>query len=279
MRFRGDHVSLEPRKENPVVFLKSHSSRSEDNLWFGLSVDSERQEKFIRKIRHNIWDDRTAEVYDRNGELWLHQVLQREVPVVEDDSVETVIGVDPGEVMLSTVSVVPVDDPDSPVVDHMTSGGPFRERREQRNAYRKRLQKNKGNGAKLKEQKDKQLRDTEQFLHEESVRVVEAAAEHYPAAIALEDLTGYREKAQNPIHDWPYAMFRNMIEYKAEKAGIPVKTIDPHNTSVECRECGFASQDNREDRDEFLCQSCGYEVHADVNAAFNIGQRGVEKLS
>jgi putative transposase len=43
--------------------------------------------------------------------------------------------------------------------------------------------------------------------------------------------------------------------------------------SSSCRKCGETNPAMR-DGDAFECWGCGYEVHADVNAAINIAQRG-----
>ncbi|MER6605843.1 zinc ribbon domain-containing protein [Streptomyces sp. NPDC000927] len=40
-------------------------------------------------------------------------------------------------------------------------------------------------------------------------------------------------------------------------------------------DCGHISKKNRPDQATFLCTSCGFAEHADVNAARNIAERGV----
>ena len=92
--------------------------------------------------------------------------------------------------------------------------------------------------------------------------------------IHLEDPTYYREAAKNPLHDWPFAEIQEKIAYKAQEQGIPVQKLNPKNTSITCRECDATNPAFR-DGDEFECWNCGYEVHADVNAAINIAQGGV----
>ena len=62
--------------------------------------------------------------------------------------------------------------------------------------------------------------------------------------------------------------------YKAESEGLVVSQINPAYTSQRCSKCGFTHEDNRphnNGQDEFECLKCGYEVHADYNAAKNIG--------
>ena len=51
-----------------------------------------------------------------------------------------------------------------------------------------------------------------------------------------------------------------------------MEQVNPANTSRRCSTCGFTHPDNRDDED-FECLKCGYENHADYNAAKNIGLR------
>jgi putative transposase len=58
-----------------------------------------------------------------------------------------------------------------------------------------------------------------------------------------------------------------MVEKKATRLGIPVIYVNPAYTSKRCSRCGGFG---RRYRKRFECPHCGYIVHADVNAAFNI---------
>jgi putative transposase len=60
---------------------------------------------------------------------------------------------------------------------------------------------------------------------------------------------------------------QKMVERKARKLGIPVIYVNPAYTSKRCSRCGGFG---RRYRKRFECPHCGYIVHADVNAAFNI---------
>jgi putative transposase len=64
-----------------------------------------------------------------------------------------------------------------------------------------------------------------------------------------------------------------MITYKAESAGRTVIAIDPRHTSRTCAHCGHIAAGNRRGA-RFACLACGYQSHADVNAAINILRAG-----
>jgi putative transposase len=64
-----------------------------------------------------------------------------------------------------------------------------------------------------------------------------------------------------------FVQLQAMIENRAKKAGIPVVYVDPAFTSQRCSRCGEIGSRRRK---KFECPHCGYEEHADVNAAFNI---------
>jgi len=60
---------------------------------------------------------------------------------------------------------------------------------------------------------------------------------------------------------------QKMVERRAHDRGIPVLYVNPAYTSKRCCRCG---EFGRRSRKRFECPHCGYVVHADVNAAFNI---------
>ena len=97
-------------------------------------------------------------------------------------------------------------------------------------------------------------------------------------AIALEDLTGIRERVtvrreqRYERHSWAFFQLRAFLTYKAAWAGVPVHLVDPRNTSRTCSACGHGEKANRRSQAEFLCQRCGMTLNADHNAAINISR-------
>lgn len=120
------------------------------------------------------------------------------------------------------------------------------------------------------------VRDTN---HKIAKRLVEEA-QGMGAGLALENLTGFHgrvgskgRKLNRMNHGWSFSQLREFVLYKAALAGVPVVFVDPRGTSRTCSKCGYEHAANRVDQATFRCRSCGYELHADLNAAHNIAAR------
>ena len=110
-------------------------------------------------------------------------------------------------------------------------------------------------------------------LHRIANELVAEAREHGCSVIAFEDLTDIRERTGASWgHKWAFNRLYEYVEYKAAEYGIEVEQVGPENTSRRCSHCGFTHPDNRES-EAFECLKCGYENHADYNAAKNVGLR------
>ncbi|GAA0263433.1 hypothetical protein GCM10009000_094660 [Halobacterium noricense] len=112
-----------------------------------------------------------------------------------------------------------------------------------------------------------------QALHRISNELVAEARQNGCSVIAFEDLTDIRERTGASWgHKWAFKRLHEYVQYKAAEDGITVKQVEPANTSRRCSHCGFTHPDNR-NSEAFECLKCGYENHADYNAAKNIGLR------
>lgn len=210
----------------------------------------------------------TAEFHlDPDGDLRIHLPVSWDVEVYKPGDVSRYVGVDIGENVIFAAAVLGAD---GEVDVDMQSGREFRHYRERLKTKRSELMENDDLRG-VKATRQQQERYTEQVLDTASRSVVELAVEHSPCCIRLEDLVHYRQTARDPIHDWPFAMLQEKIAYKARAEGIPVETVNPENTSTTCRKCGQTNPEYRSGS-QFSCTRCGYEVHADVNAAINIAQ-------
>jgi len=122
----------------------------------------------------------------------------------------------------------------------------------------------------------KQTGRFEQMLHTISNELVEEALENECTHIVFEQLKGIRERLPHAkaVHKWAFHRLYEYVTYKAKSEGVVVKQINPAYTSQRCSKCGFTHEGNRPNsngQDEFGCLKCGYDVHADYNAAKNIG--------
>lgn len=131
----------------------------------------------------------------------------------------------------------------------------------------------------LRQLSGRQRRFQKDTNHQISKRIV-AKAKHTKRAIAVEELTGIRQRArvsgprQRARHsNWGFRQLREFISYKARQAGVRMVAVDPRYTSRACPVCGCVDKRNRRSQAEFCCVSCGHMAPADVNAAINIRER------
>ena len=129
---------------------------------------------------------------------------------------------------------------------------------------------------KLKKVSKKQSNFVKNTNHCISKEIVRKAKALY-FGIALEELHKIKtpvSKTQIERHQkWSFYQLRNFIEYKAIISGVQTVLVDPRNTSRTCSKCGFVDKDNRRNRNDFKCLSCGYELDADFNASINISRK------
>jgi len=72
---------------------------------------------------------------------------------------------------------------------------------------------------------------------------------------------------------WQHRAIRTAVESKAQMASVAVAFVNPAYTSQNCSRCGLRGVRRRH---SFTCPSCGFEAHADANAAINIRSRFVQ---
>lgn len=131
----------------------------------------------------------------------------------------------------------------------------------------------------LKRQSGRQARFMRNENHVISRRIIDFAKETGSPTLAIERLDGIREQRQRKeqrreLNQWAFYQLEQFLRYKAEVQGFDVIEVDPRNTSRGCSRCGYVSRSNRH-RHDFRCKACGYETHADRNAALNVRSRGI----
>lgn len=114
-----------------------------------------------------------------------------------------------------------------------------------------------------------QLKDAE---HKITTKFISDCIEVKADTIVIGDLKGIREnmkfskKSNQKVHQWTFARITHMITYKAEKAGIHVKSVSEAYTSQTCPKC---SNRKKPTTREYKCP-CGFNYHRDGVGAINI---------
>ena len=218
------------------------------------------------------WDTKGATLhYDTDDDAYyLHVTVERDGPETKLELGEaengTVLGVDLGVANIAVTST-----------GRFFSGGLLNRRRDEHKKVRGSLQQTGTESAHrtLDDMSDREGRWNRDLLHCLSKAIVQEALAHECETIAFEDLTDIRERLPDAraFHAWAFKQLFEYVSYKAEAYGIVTEQINPAYTSQRCSKCGTTLRENRTSQDRFCCQKCGYAVHADYNAAKNIGMR------
>lgn len=164
------------------------------------------------------------------------------------------------------------------------SGQKIEKVRQRYNKHRRGLQKTGTRSAKrkLKRMSGKEGRFKRDVNHVISKAIV-SKAKGTTRAVALEDLSGIRTRAtvrrnqRDRYSKWSFNQLRQFVEYKVKRDGVPLRAVNPKNTSRECPKCHCIDARNRKTRSQFKCIQCGYEAMADYVAAINIAARASVK--
>jgi len=210
-----------------------------------------------------------AELHHRDGQWFLHLRTKAEVesdtPKQATTGHRTVLGVDLGVNQLAVTST-----------GTFWSGHEFDHWRREYEERRGSLQQCDTRAAheNIQSVGGKETGRFKLMLHRIANGIIEEAAENGCTIIAFEELSGIRDRLPEASwgHKWAFERLYEYVKYKSELHGIDVAVVDPENTSRRCSHCGFTHPDNR-DSEAFVCLKCGYENHADYNAAKNIGLR------
>jgi len=110
-------------------------------------------------------------------------------------------------------------------------------------------------------------------------KTIVAKAKATNGAIALEDLTGIRERTnqvsrstteRRRTNSWAFYQLRTFIAYKALREGVVVVLVHPRYTSQTCHKCLHIHPDPAQSYrsgKQFKCGHCGWEGDADFNSA------------
>lgn len=130
------------------------------------------------------------------------------------------------------------------------------------------------------------------LLHEVSARLVE---EHDAICVEAPDIQAIiqsaagdaetpgegvarRRQINRSVREQAWGTFVDMLEYKAERAGIPFVRVSSPHLSQTCHRCGVADATSRRNRAHFRCAHCGFDGDAEENAARNVLAQGLAML-
>ncbi|HIK21833.1 MAG TPA: IS200/IS605 family element transposase accessory protein TnpB [Synechococcus sp. M44_DOE_062] len=114
-------------------------------------------------------------------------------------------------------------------------------------------------------------------------------AQQKQAILALEDLTGIRERINRQPrskterrrgNSWAFYQLRQFLEYKALRAGVLIVLVPPAYTSQTCHKCLHIHPDPAQSYrsgKQFKCGHCGWEGDADLNGANVIAIRAAAR--
>jgi len=213
------------------------------------------------------WTTGGADLVRRDGVCSLH--LTQTAPAPKPVQRGGILGVDLGQVQLA--------------VDRegqAFSGAKVKGTRPYYAQRRARLQHAATKSAKrrLKQIKRKESRFQRDVNHTISKTLTAKAAEA-AKALAIEDLTGIRERVtvgaaqRSYLLSWAFFQLRQQLAYKAAASGVRVILVDPAYTSQTWSACGHSEKANRHSQSSFRCRRCGFALSADHNAARNIAVR------
>jgi len=130
------------------------------------------------------------------------------------------------------------------------------------------------------------------FLHKLSTETSQSHAKVYVEGLKIRGMSasargtleapGRNVRAKSGLNksilDQGWFEFKRQLDYKLDWKGGSLVEVEYRYSSQRCSGCGYTEKRNRKSQAEFVCLACGYEQHADVNAARNIltvGQTGL----
>jgi IS605 OrfB family transposase len=206
-------------------------------------------------------------VRKRDGWYLMLAVKHEDVPVPDDERPH--FGLDLGLANLAVLS--------GPGVVKFFDGKPLRFVCGKFFRYRQSLQSKRKIGM-VKRSKGREARWATNENHRVSREIINRIAA-VGGVLHVEKLTGIRERCKGTakinrmIAGWPFAQLLSFLKYKAALAGVTVVEEDPRHTSQRCSRCGHTSRSNRSKQADFSCKQCGYQAHADYNAACNLAAK------
>ena len=110
------------------------------------------------------------------------------------------------------------------------------------------------------------------YLHQVSCRIVRENDLIAVEKLNVKGLAG--GMLAKSVHDAGWSILKEMLTYKAAKAGRQLIEVDPRNTTQGCSGCGVIVPKKLSER-WHSCPHCGLKLNRDHNAALNVLHRAV----
>ncbi|MFL5592093.1 MAG: RNA-guided endonuclease TnpB family protein [Ktedonobacteraceae bacterium] len=265
---------------NVVVLVPSHDSTFD--YWLKISTLEFRKQLLVpvklagyhRRMLAGKTINTSVTLNKRDTGWWLTLSYDEVVPIQTEPSAP-VIGVDVGIANFLTTSTGK---------HYGTFHGKLRERQKRDREKRRRKAKlrkclEKKGVEKLPSTSSKSGQRLIRHVRQEINRAVnECFAEHPNVQFAYEQLSvatmKHRARAMNAyMRASNLAHIPKQIAWNAAKRGIQATRVKSAYSSQECSVCHSVARKNRPDQQTFCCVVCGFQTHADLNAARNIERR------
>jgi putative transposase len=213
----------------------------------------------------------------RDGQYYIHIQLKDEAP--EPIKSDKVIGVDFGRRDIAVTSK-----------GDRWDGKPIQKVRDRYAKARASIQRKASKGTRSSRRRCRELlqrlsgkeRRYQAWLNHNISKAIIVDAKTSSAIVAIEDLTGIRERTnQKPrnkterrrSNSWAFYELRHFLEYKSVKHGVEVIAVPPAYTSQTCHCCNHIGLRSEK---LFKCanQFCGWHGDADFNGSMNIANIG-----
>ena len=213
----------------------------------------------------------------RDGKFYLHVQLKDEAP--EPTKSSNVIGVDFGRRDIAVTSE-----------GEKWDGQDIQQVRDKFSKVRASLQAKASKGTRSTRRRARQIlqrlsgreRRYQQWLNHRISKAIVQQAKALEAMIAVEDLTGIRERTnelprnkteRRRSNSWAFYQLRLFIAYKAIQAGVEMVAVNPAYTSQTCHQClhihPVKGKSYRSGKN-FKCGHCEWSGDADLNGSMMI---------
>ena len=221
--------------------------------------------KFLQPSAEGFASVQSAFLVRRDGEYFLHVSFEFPCPALYEP--DAWLGVDQGILKTAAYGLV---DRQGKVLGTGHVDDDLRQFQIENGRLRRRMAQ-RGKGLSRRHWKQQEI---EHRLHQLANTLIALALQHR-AGISIEDLNPAFQVRGSMV----VSRFRKLdriLDYKCKLAGVPLRRVFAAYSSKICHRCGEEVR-RSEDRQTVWCDHCGYQGHADENAAVNIGRRSLYK--